>query len=267
MAILQVSHGALQSSRPAAFAGFNPTWPLRSGLQAFVRADRAGGVRDYVRNYYLPGTYDPTPFERGGSGLTFNAAGEGAQITAPDPLRLTLPFAIACWIKVVGTIQANAGIFGCVPNNGDLTPFISYGWYLASTTFAYKGNNAGTLFTRDTGVTPVLNTIYLLVANVHAGDVDAWINNVRVITASGSLSNPTFAASALFHVANQSGVSRNSNLQFLDGFIWNRLLAQGEVNFLNNNHWAHYAPSGATYASIGGGGGGGNRRRRVLVAA
>lgn len=177
----------------------------------------------------------------GGAAYRCDAADEGMEVTAPAHLKLTIPFSLAFWCIPLGTPQSNAGFFGCVPNNSDSSPFCSYGFYLVGSNWGYKGNSAGSFFTRDSGVAPVVNQPTHLVAIAKsATDVDFYVNGVRRISGAGALSSPNYTSTALVFIGDFTGVSRNSNILAVDARMWTREITQDEVRSLYFDPWASY---------------------------
>lgn len=233
--LLQPAFGG-KGNRPIGLPIINRESPHAVKLEAWLPA--YGGVLiDVLRGLVLTGTRVRQGNTLGGQSFKFNATGEGAEITTPSYLQLPFPLTVAAWVIATATAGASASIFGVTHNNTDSAPFLSYHLgFDGSSNIVLDGNNGGTYATIGGG--PLTSFVPALVAGVFGPAAQGALlfkNGLQVANTS-SFANPTYGASSLLHAGNYTGVSRNSNILFLDGRIWSRAFTAAEM-------WELYEPS------------------------
>ena len=229
---------------PGGLFTLNRNSPQAEGLVAFwsARASQGGNVIDMMGHSNLAitsATWD------GGYALRCDAGGEMAELTAPDPIRVTIPYTWSMYFRGLGTASGGQEIFGIAHNNANQNPWAS---------FIFNENSSNILMSYDsnggrsqaTGATlaSVNGVDTVLTAMVKDGSQLAYINGVQTASTSNEVISPRFDATALAFIGNHTGISRQSQIQFYHGMIWDRELSAGEVWNLWNpaTLWDLYLP-------------------------
>jgi hypothetical protein len=204
--------------------------------------------QDLVQNTILTGTIDQRGLVQvGGTGFQFNANDEGIRCTAPLSLQIGFPITIATHAMWVGTPSANCNAFGVCFNSTESGAFLSYAIVIdGSVKLNIQANSAGSFYSGSFGgltITPTPFTLYSLIATFISGTQVLYINGSANMNATQA-SSPTYGTGPILAGGEYiSGQSRNPNMVFFDGMIWNRILTPNERWMLDySSPWDLYTP-------------------------
>jgi len=210
---------------------FNPRSPLAMGCVAFWPFHEGNGdAVDIVRGVRLAPQTSAVR-ETGEYGPAGNCVGNqvGFNVRCPEHLRLAWPMTIACSVRYVGTPTNGSIILSILHNETASFPFISCSIEIGSGNFTLAGNSGGSTFFDGSGTAPTVGVVTNLVASVTPAARRLWVDGVLRSHVVGSTSNPTYGATATVSAGFYPGVSRNSNLRFHGGGIWNREWTHSDV--------------------------------------
>lgn len=174
-------------------------------------------------------------------GVFCSALNDGAEISTPTRIRLTLPITIAVSVRSYGVPTGSSGIFGIVPNNTNGSPFVSSAIGVdAGGNINYGTNSAGTFGAVVTSRLLSSLTSPSRIAVVHtSASISVYINGVLSTSSVSSRSDPTYAATSLLYAGSYTGVSRNVNATIWGGRIQN---FAADSNWVVRDYLAHLNP-------------------------
>ncbi len=246
-------------NRPLGLCGVNWASPLAQGLQAWVTAQGKFPLADLVRGFNLTGTCKLRPVTSGGNGLSFDSLDDGAEAVIPAYLKLPNPVSIDVWLYALGTPTDNANYFGVNYDSAGGSPFTCYqlgaGGGGSAGVVVFNWNSAGA-FTQlnSSAAVPTAGQLTHLCAVKTDAAATLYMNGVSIATRSTSVASANYSSTSVLIAGDASGFSRNSNMIFLDGRVWNRALADTDVAHLFNygTRWdLYWVPSGRRYVFIG----------------
>jgi len=211
---------------------FNPRSPLAVGCVAFWPFSEGNGdAVDIVRGVRLA----PQTSAVRATG-EYGPAGEcvGAQVgfsaVYPEHLKLRWPMTMACSVRYVGTPDQFAEPFVITHSNTPDNPFVAFGIGTnASGNFSPVGNGGGIFFGDNSSVAPTVGVVTNLVASVTPDARRLWINGVLRSHVVGANANPQYTATSRVSAAFFPAISRNVNVRFHGGGIWNREWTHSDV--------------------------------------
>ncbi len=226
-----------QPNGPTAGFTLNRNSPQAEGLVAFwsARASQGGNVIDMMSDSNLAitsATWD------GGFALRCDGSGEQAEVTAPDSIRVTLPYTWSMYFRGTGTGSTAQEMFGVAHNDSNTNPWSSWIFNENSSNIlmSYDNNGSRSLITGAT-LDSVNGVDTVLTAMVKEGSQLAYTNGVETAaTTNTSLIDPRYDATALAFIGNHTGITRTSQIQFYHGMVWDRELSADEV-------WQLYDPA------------------------
>lgn len=211
---------------------FNPRSPLALGCVAFWPFSEGGGdAVDIVRGVRMAPQTSAVR-ATGEYGPSGNCVGNqvGFSVLTPEHLRLGWPMTVACSVRYVGTPSISTNILGITHNNTDSDPYLSFVIFINfGGNFAIYGNSGGSFFADSSAIGPTVGVVHNLVASVTPAARRLWIDGVLRSHVVGSTSNPTYTATSRVSAGFYGGVTRNSNLRFHGGGIWNREWTHSDV--------------------------------------
>ena len=256
-----VPRGGAQGLRSCDTSQINQSSPQTVGLVAAVSGNL--GTRNVVRpSSPLTGTTARRGVLAGGSALQFNAVGQGTEITLPESLKIAFPISVDAWvIPLGGTVSAYAGVFGSVHNNTASGPYFCYAicasnpsgkWSILTNSGGSWGGSPQTQL--DSTAAWVTGQLTHVVGTFNANRKNLYVNGALDATNTTACASPTYSATSLLFAGNFTGVSRISNLLFLEGRVWNRELSASDVQQLYNpaTRWdLYYVPGRRVFFDLG----------------
>jgi hypothetical protein len=160
-----------------------------------------------------------TSNRHGGSGcIRFADIGAGANLMVPNPLKLGLPITYGCWVRAFGAPDANASYFGETYDNANSNPYTIYGFYNNAGVVGVGLNFSGTALGWSSGYT--LTSAWTRLVAVHTvTGIAFYVNGEPFASDSITLTNPTSSSTSVIAIGNETGVSRNSNIDIDDCFV------------------------------------------------
>lgn len=211
---------------------FNPRSPLAMGCVAFWPFHEGNGdAVDIVRGVRMAPQTSAVR-ATGEYGPAGNCVGNqvGFSVQTPEHLRLRWPMTLACSVRYVGTPDADTIPFGISFNNSNSSPWVSFAiGFNAAGNFHIVGNSGGTQFVNALSIGPTVGVVHNLVASVTPAARRVWVDGVLRSHVVGSTSNPTYGATSQVSAGWYGAVSKNSNIRFHGGGIWNREWTHSDV--------------------------------------
>jgi hypothetical protein len=228
-----------------------PAWPVLNTASTLaiglVSMFAAPNTLDLVTGVTYSGTYAEAGWPGiGGTGLRCNAVDQGIRRLAPRNVMILRPFTIAAHVVFTNTPDVNATIFGVTFNTAGTTPFIglSVGIDAAGNFVGNYNNAAASLLQVVAAATPpLLGVMYSVVFTNTVGAQAIYINGRKAGTGVNAQGGPSYGVGPIIGAGELTVNSRNPNLIFFDGMIWNRVLTPTEISFLSVvSPWDLYAP-------------------------
>lgn len=212
--------------------------PLTRELKAcWLCNEMTGGkLTDLVRNVQLVQQSSPTWAIKGDrQGLLTDATSEGAEITTPGDLRLSLPITIV-WrgVDLGGVVGGNADVCGASYDNADSNPWVAYAisrndsnneWRIAS-------NTAGTYYELDSNVADSADTNRDIVAVFDSNRTEVYVDGVSQNSSATARSSPNYDSTSLFAIGCRTSVSVDLNALTEMCLVYNRAFSDEDVKFL-----------------------------------
>lgn len=236
-----------RNSKPPAGTPIDFSHPLARGLVlAFPFNQYHGAPVDSVRGLRLTPKGQLNDTLRWGQGAGFiNAANtNGAEATCPDYAKLAMPITIVWQGLKLGlpTAGSNAGIFGVSFDNANTTPFLSYSFIYNSTTSVYLYGGNGATQSASSGTLPANGPLWLA-ATIENGRQALYVNTAATPAGTGTGTTAiTYSSTSLVYVGNYTNIVRNSNTRSDLGYIWNRALTLSELQWIEAEPYAMFAP-------------------------
>lgn len=222
--------------------------PLAKGLVGWWPVALGSRGQNNLTNYALP-KHPAIPLNGtaswDGNGLRCDANDEGAEVTAATAIRLNPPLTFGCWFMPIGTPTQFGSCFGVTNNNAASDPYLAYAMDFNDPYLRVIFNAAGT-FTAGAqiSISAYLNQRILAIGVVKSGSQRIYINGVQQAESTATIASISYGASALVAFGDYTGITRNSNAIFYEGFIWNRELPNVEIRALSDaaSRWDLYEP-------------------------
>lgn len=210
---------------------FNPRSRLAMGCVAFWPFHEGNGdAVDIVRGVRMAPQTSAVR-ATGEYGPAGNCVGSqvGFSVQTPEHLRLRWPMTLAFSVRYVGIPDTGTIPFGISFNNSNGSPWLAFAIVGSAGNFQIVGNSGGNYFADNSSIAPTVGVVHNLVASVTPAARRFWIDGVLRSHVVGSTSNPTYDATSQVSAGFLGGVSRNSNIRFHGGGIWNREWTHSDV--------------------------------------
>lgn len=211
---------------------FNPRSPLAMGCVAFWPFHEGNGdAVDIVRGVRMAPQTSAVR-ATGEYGPAGNCVGNqvGFSVQTPEHLRLRWPMTLACSVRFVGTPDVYTVPFGIIWNNADNHPWQAFSIICDDVArFSLSGNSGNNFFGDHSHMAPTVGVVHNLVASVTPAARRFWVDGVLRSHVVGSTSNPTYGATSQVSAGWYGAVSKNSNIRFHGGGIWNREWTHSDV--------------------------------------
>jgi hypothetical protein len=208
-------------------------WPKL--LAGFVPS-RQWGLQDVKGNPALRLTLNggATIDERG---LVCDAAGEGAEATLPEYLKVGYPLTLLWYGYSLGAKTGFAHTFGIPYNTSASSPFFAAmidndnaGHIRAG--FQSNGTLTNVVMSVGYDTTPQAVLLSAGISSVGGLVGAAYKNLMDVTTGSGSNGTPNHTSASLIAIGNYTGISRNSNMVTIAAYMLHWTMQRSEISDL-----------------------------------
>lgn len=155
-----------------------------------------------------------------GGGLTCNASGERASVTAPGTLKITggaLSFGVN--VDVLATPDNYAPLIGCGYNAAFSNPYWGYGLIKNDSGFWAIDFNDGGTYTQLASTTAPTTGLQNFLVVVSNSARRIYRNGTLIAEATTTVAAPTYDTDAIFGVGNVPGAG-NSQARLMQGYVW-----------------------------------------------
>lgn len=213
-------------------------WDWFHEMAVFVAPLWSGGGSPYdvVNMLGVPQATSPLTWERPalGWGLRGDAVSEGAQVTAPENLKLSLPITVCMGVISLANATSSTFTFGVAYNKPQTNPWLAYGISAQSgggTEWTGVGNSGGTFKNFSHNVTRNTGVHENLVCRFADADTDFLVDGAVVASNATSIASPNYTSTSEITFGEGTNNTRNPNCIFTYGYILagyaeNRQLAQ-----------------------------------------